>query len=124
MGHRIGLSGRTAAGEVLLAPAVDVDTLRVRRRRVEVCACRKCKTARDQQAGSRPGSVVLHDVCLLENNRFSHTSAARSPARNVMLCTSQRRPSNPARQPALNVTNIEIESSQKRTTGEAIYADE
>jgi hypothetical protein len=39
-----------------------------------------------------------------------------------MLCTSQRRPSNPARQPALNVTNIEIESSQKRTTGEAIYA--
>jgi hypothetical protein len=37
------------------------------------------------------------------------------------LCTTQRRPSNRARQRALNVTNIEIESSQKRTTGEAIY---
>src|SRR5271154_3062223 len=66
MVHRVGLSGRTTACEVLLAPAVDVDAPGVRRRRVEVCACRECKTARDKQAGSRPGSVVLHDVCLLE----------------------------------------------------------
>jgi hypothetical protein len=39
-----------------------------------------------------------------------------------MLCATLGRPSNRARQRALNVTNIEIESSQKRTTGEAIYA--
>jgi hypothetical protein len=40
--------------------------------------------------------------------------------RNVALCALQRRSSGRARQRALELTNNEIESSQKRTTGEAI----
>jgi hypothetical protein len=36
------------------------------------------------------------------------------------LCAPQRRSSGRARQRALELTNTEIESSQKRTTGEAI----
>src|SRR5580692_5684659 len=70
MAYRICLGGRTAAREVLLAPAVDLDALGVLRRRVELCTCRECKTARDEQAGGDPGSVVLH-VLLLENNRLA-----------------------------------------------------
>jgi hypothetical protein len=42
--------------------------------------------------------------------------------RNVALCALQRRSSGRARQRAFFSTDIEIESSQKQTTGEAIVA--
>src|SRR5271167_2199238 len=119
MAYRICLGGRAAAHEVLLAPAVDLDALGVLRRRVEVCACRECKTARDEQARGDPGSFVLH-VLLLENNRLATHRLPVCRARNVTLCAPQRRSSGRARQRALEPTNNEIESSQKRTTGEAI----
>src|ERR1700761_7958700 len=85
MAHRIGLSGRTAAGEVLLAPAVHIDALGVCRRRVKVCACREYSAARDEQAGDDPGSVVLLHVCLLRNT-VRHTPVARLPDPEMLRC--------------------------------------
>src|SRR5580704_2904537 len=105
MAYRIGLSGRPAAREVPLAPAVDLDSLGVLRRRVELCTCRECKTARDEQPGGGPGSDVFH-VRLLENNRLDTHRLPVCRARNLTLCAPQRRSSGRARQRALLVTNI------------------
>jgi hypothetical protein len=63
--------------------------------------------------------VLLH-VCLLENNRLAAHRLPVYRAGNATSCAPQRRASVRARQRALNVTDIDIESIRKRTTGEAI----
>jgi hypothetical protein len=63
--------------------------------------------------------VLLH-VCLLENNRLAAHRPPVYRAGNAAPHAPQRRASVRARQRALNVTNIDIESIRKQTTGEAI----
>jgi hypothetical protein len=63
--------------------------------------------------------VLLH-VCLLENNRLAAHRLPVYRAGNAAPYAPQRRASVRARQRALNVTNIDIESIRKQTTGEAI----
>jgi hypothetical protein len=63
--------------------------------------------------------VLLH-VCLLENNRLAAHRLPAHQAGNATSCTLQRGASIRARRRELLVTNIEIESSRRQTTGEAI----
>jgi hypothetical protein len=63
--------------------------------------------------------VLLH-VCLLESNRLAAHRLPVYRAGNAPPYAPQRRASVGARQRALNVTNIDIESIRKQTTGEAI----
>src|ERR1700733_7803586 len=118
--HRVGLSGRTAAGDVLLATAVDLGLLGIAGRSVEVRTRRDRQTARDQQTCGRYKSLVLLHVCLLEKDL---SAAHRPPVRragSATSCAAQRRASVRARPREVIVTVNDIESIQKQTTGEAV----
>src|ERR1700744_2786948 len=120
MAHRVGLSGRTAASDVLLAPAIDLDALGVFRRGVEARTCRDRQTARPQQPGGGKESLVLLPVCLLENTPLAAHRPPVCRAGNVLSCAAEHRASIRARPRELIVTFIDIEPIGKQKTREDV----